>query len=654
MDATFVYMGYRGEDASRTRADSGRQSPWQSPSSTGAGSAASWDDGSRDYGHDNGYATTDGYGGYPREDSYAGYEDYGQRGGHGITGAYESSGYSAAGDYDAGNYGAPAGYDSGGYSHDYEGGGGYGARYEQVDGYGERGGYGQPVGYRDGGDGYDDRAYPGGFGSGPYEQPQTGGRHSADRDTGGHRETAYGGYGGSMGPGGSGGYPALGAPSGGHAALPGRHRDAGNDWYSGQPTAAGSGFADTGVHNFGPRGIDSYTTGPRDPVRGFPPAPGSPRPPRAELEAAAPQGLVHTGQQERYDDTRYDAYPGYDGQDDYDSRSGYGAADGYQASPGYDDYDEPQAFDTRGYDTDRGYDTYGTGPRRDLGRDYDEYGAEGDPYQDRYGDDGTGPRPGGGRGTRKKRGGKRSKRPLLLAVMAVVTVGVVAAVAYVYVLKPKQPTTPATAGPLPTSGPAASAATSACVKQLGEYCHIEMRTDDPVPLTLAELFPPAFTNETDHTSFNRIGTRLDKTCSNAVIGQDLISALKSDSCTQVLRASYVSAGNTIMGTIGVINLATTNEAHHAGKVVGANDFISPLSTKTGIGSKLGSGTGVVEAEFKGHYLILTWAEFANGKAPKTTAQDEQLEQFESDLVAGTANIDLSQRMVNGVKAAASS
>jgi len=192
------------------------------------------------------------------------------------------------------------------------------------------------------------------------------------------------------------------------------------------------------------------------------------------------------------------------------------------------------------------------------------------------------------------------------------------------------------------------------VKQFGEYCHIQLRTDDPAPLTVAELFPPAFLNETDHNSFTSVGTRLDKTCSAAVIGQDLIKALQAGKCTQVLRASYVSGDNKIMGTIGVVNLATTNQAHYAGKVVGATDFIAPLSTAKGIASKLGKGTGVVEAQFKGHYLILTWAEFTNGTTPKTTAQSQQLEQFENDLVAGTANISLSQRMVNGAPAAGAS
>jgi hypothetical protein len=645
MDATFVYMGYRGEDASRTRADSRRQSPWQAPSSTGPGPEASWDDGSRGYGQDDGYGAADGYGGYQQDDSYAGYEGYGQggesgtAGGYGITGAYDTGGYGESGGYgqqddyrypDASGYAAGNGY--GGYDQE--------AAYDQGAGYGQTGTYGQLGDYRDAG--YDDNTYPGGgYGSGPYEQPQPGGRHGAGRgDTGGQRAAGYSG---------SGGYPALGTGPGGPEQTPGR-RGVGNDWYNGQPAAAsGSGFADTGVHNFGARGADSYTTGPRDAVRGFPPSPGRAR---AELEAAS-QGLAHSGQQERYDDTQYDAYPVYRGQDEYDSPAGYGAPGGYQGSPGYGGYEEPQGPATRGYDTDRGY---STGPRRELAPGYEDYATQGDPYQEPYGDDGTGPRrggKGGGSGGKKSRDGKRGKRPLLMSVMAVLAIGVAGAAAYTFLhkSKPTSSTPPAATGALPTSGASVSAATAACVKQLGVYCHIEFRTDDPVPLTLTELFPPAFTNETDHASFTRIGTRLDKTCANAVIGQDLISALKADSCTQVLRASYLSGDSTIMGTIGVINLSTTTEAHHAGKVVGASDFISPLSTKTGIGKKLGSGTGVVEAEFKGHYLILTWAEFINGQTPKTAAQAELLEQFEADLVAGTANIDLSQRMVNGVKAA---
>jgi hypothetical protein len=582
-------MGYRG-------ADSRRQPPWQSSSGAGPEASGSWDEGSGAYGRDEEYGGADGYGGYPRDDSYAGYEDYGRDGGYGATDGY--------------------GAGAGGYAPD----GGYDAGYDQGAGYDPSGGYGQPGGYADRSGGYE--GHPGGgYGSGPYEQQ----RADAYRDTGGRH------------------------------ALPGRRPDAGNDWYSGQPSAAsGSGFADTGMHNFGPQATGSYRSGPgqavgdlngydqgsRDPVRGFPPAPARRR---AQLEAAPPQGLAQTGQQERYDDTQYDAYPVYRDQDDYDAPRGYGGQGGYQPSQGYD-YDAPQAFDTRGYDTGRDYDS---GRGYQAGQDYDNYEDERDPYQERY-DGGPGPRP--DRGGKTRNGAKRSKRPLVLSAVAIVAIGVLGAAGYTYMHrhKPSAGTTAPPLGPLPTSGTSASAATAQCVKQFGEYCHIELRTDDPAPLTVGELYPPAFLNETDKTSFTRITTRLDKTCANGVIGTDLISALKSDACTQVLRASYVSGDGKIMGTIGVINLATTNDAHHAGKVVGANDFIAPLSTKTGVGSKLGSGTGVVEAEFKGHYLILTWAEFTSGKAPSTTAQDQVLEQFEADLVAGSANIALSERMVNGV------
>jgi hypothetical protein len=107
-----------------------------------------------------------------------------------------------------------------------------------------------------------------------------------------------------------------------------------------------------------------------------------------------------------------------------------------------------------------------------------------------------------------------------------------------------------------------------------------------------------------------------------------------------------------MGTIGVVNLDTTQDAAKAGKAVDGNDFINPLTTKSGATSKLGNGTGVVEAEYKGHYLILTWAEFTNLKTPDSH-QSHVLEQFETDLVAGTINVSLSERMVTGKPATAS-
>jgi hypothetical protein len=601
MDATLVDMGYRGEDASSTRADSWRQLPWRSSSGTGSGGMGSWNEGSPSYNQDDEYARPDGYGGFPQSGSQAEYEaeyeEYGQPAGYGQPAEY---GHPAG--YGQGDYGYPAGT----YGQQADYGGDY-----RADGYGESGGH---------------PALPSGYG-------QSGGYPAQDA-----------GYGQS------GGYPAQDARPARRPDVSGRY--AGNDWYIGQPGAAsGSGFADTGTFTMDARAIDAYGSGGNasggypqngyqphgyeqdgydgyqggasqltvhDPVRGFPPTPAQP--------------------------------VGFDGHDEFDGRPGYLGTDEYEVS---EDYGEPNGFDAHGYDSGRGYEF---SPAGEYPADYDDYPGEDDPYRYGYGD-GMAPRPGSTKtkGGKKKTAAKRRRRRLLLAALVVVVVGVLGAAAYVFVLKPKPSAGPsmASAGPLPTAG-SASAATAACVKQFGEYCHIQLRTDDPAPLTAAELFPPAFLNETDHSSFTRVGTRLDKTCSAAVIGQDLIKALQAGKCTQVLRASYVSGDNKIMGTIGVVNLATTNEAHYAGKVVGATDFIAPLSTTKGMASKLGKGTGVVEAQFKGHYLILTWAEFTNATVPKTAAQSQQLEQFENDLVAGTANISLSERMVNGAPATAAS
>ncbi|HEY7263991.1 MAG TPA: hypothetical protein VH589_21230 [Trebonia sp.] len=402
-----------------------------------------------------------------------------------------------------------------------------------------------------------------------------------------------GGYGYPQGDGYGGVNPSGGYPTTGNGAdphdVPGRY--AGNDWYGRPNGASGSGFADTGTYNMDRRSIEAYGTGPR-------PAP-------------------------RPANDQYQSYPGYPGQGEYQDELEYG---------------DPQGYAQGGY-----------------GQDYEEPGDYADdPYRDPYGDDGTAPRPPGkgGKPKKTKGGARRGKRRLLLAALSVVVVGVIAGAGYIFVLKPKpSPATSASTGPLPSPGSSAAAA-AACVKKFGEYCHIGLRSDDPAPLTLAELYPPAFTNEADHLSFTRVGTKLDKTCSNAVIGQDLIGALQDGKCTQLLRASYVSGDNQVMGTIGVANLSSTNQAHRAGKFIGTNDFVEPLSTKSGAASKLGKGTGIVEAEFKGHYLILIWAEFTSTKSPATKAQDQQLQQFGTDLIAGTANISLSQRMVNGAPATA--
>jgi hypothetical protein len=664
------------------------------------------------YGYEQGANPAGGYGqpgydprsagGYPADGGYQGPADayQGPGGYQGPDGGQYQGPGGSSGYQGPGGYQDPSGYqDPNGYAAP---GGGYqgpGTGYQEP-GYQEPGYQGVGGAYQGPGDGYQS---PGGGG---YQDP------NGYAAPGGYQDPNLNGYaapgGGYQDPGNqnrdngygqSSGYPAL--PAGQSGSYPAQ--DAGNDWYGGQPAAAnGASFADTGSYSLNGRVADEYGTGPsaamRDPARGYPPGAGqqadgqlptSVLPTISGSQAAqrsGPMAAQLSGPQAAYGSAQpgYDqtaAYPGYGQQDPasqpgYDQTAaypGYGqqnpagqpgrAAVGLQTGPdgsggpdaynAYDEYATHSDYAAPGAYGGTAYDDFDRGPtpQADPGRDGYGDSEAGDPYQDRYGGGNAG-RGGAGRGSGGVALGPLRGKRLLIAVAAVIAVGIIGVAAYLFVLKPGSTSSGSTAqGPLPTSGSEPSQ--QACAAELGTYCHIETRADDPTALTTAELFPPAFTNDTDKISYQLVSTKVDKTCANAVIGTSLISALKSGQCTQVLRGSYVSGNGKIMGTIGVVNLTTTNEAHDAGKVVGQNDFIAPLTASKGVASKLGNGTGVVEAEYKGHYLILTWSEFVNGTSPTTTAENDQLEQFGNDLVAGTANIYLSQRMVTGATSTAS-
>jgi hypothetical protein len=228
---------------------------------------------------------------------------------------------------------------------------------------------------------------------------------------------------------------------------------------------------------------------------------------------------------------------------------------------------------------------------------------------------------------------------LALAAVLVVAVGGYAGYKFLYEPRVNAPVSGTLR--LPTNAPESPGYDPA----LGHWQHIGTRTQDPEPLTLQQLFPPQF--ELNGISYVRTAAALTKNCSLAVFGSNLQAALQSGHCTQILRASYITGDGTMMGTVGVANLSSSNAAQKAGDVTGPQEIIAPLAAQKGPTSKLGNGTGVVQAEIKGHYLILMWAEFASLKSPSTSAQRQQLEQFAVDVVTGSANINLSTRMLTG-------
>ena len=279
--------------------------------------------------------------------------------------------------------------------------------------------------------------------------------------------------------------------------------------------------------------------------------------------------------------------------------------------------------------------------------------SQGGPAEDAYPDGDTyleGPlAPADGRGHGKgagpgrRRGGRTKRRFRMWLAAAVAVVAAAGFVSYKFLYEPtvNAPVPPTLR--LPTTAPGSGS--PGFDNALGRWQHIGIRAEDPEPLTITGLYPPQFI--LNGSSYVRTAASVTKTCSLAVYGADLQAALQSGHCTQVLRASYISGDGKLMGTVGVVNLISSSAAQKAGQVTGPQEIIAPLTGKKGATRKLGSGTGVVQAEVKGHYLILMWAQFANLKSPSGSAQRQVLEQFAANLVIGSANINLSTRMLTG-------
>jgi hypothetical protein len=229
---------------------------------------------------------------------------------------------------------------------------------------------------------------------------------------------------------------------------------------------------------------------------------------------------------------------------------------------------------------------------------------------------------------------------VLLAGVCVPAVLAVAAVAYLHHPGGKAWAT----DPSSLSSPAATPAKSPA-KALGQWQHIGTRAEDPAPLTVNQLFPAQF--PADGGTYARTAQLAGTDCPKAVFGRRLRSAVHKQGCSQVMRASYLSTGQKLMGTIGVLNLGTSADAGAVGKVTGSGEFIAQLAAHSGPTRKLTKGTGLEEAEVKGHYLIMTWVEFTTLHAPKTAKQKTALRTFSADLINQTANVSLTSRMVTG-------
>jgi hypothetical protein len=236
--------------------------------------------------------------------------------------------------------------------------------------------------------------------------------------------------------------------------------------------------------------------------------------------------------------------------------------------------------------------------------------------------------------------------PRIAIAGAVVVVLLAGTALYLVARSLGQHSSASAATPPPKAKPTAAATPSPTASvSLGPYGYIASRRDDPQPLTVAQLYPASFT--AGGVTFVLASSKLSGDCIDAVSGAGIQAAVSAGNCSQVARATYLDSQGGMMGTIGVLNLQAARFALSAAKAAGAANYISQLPGRTSPTSKIGQGTGIEEAYAKGHYLILMWAELTSLKTPRTTAAKAGLAQFMTDMLQDTANVSLTNRMVDG-------
>lgn len=258
--------------------------------------------------------------------------------------------------------------------------------------------------------------------------------------------------------------------------------------------------------------------------------------------------------------------------------------------PGASPYDAPR--EDTAYGAQQGGSSFDDsfGPGYDSGYD-DSYGPE-------YGSGG----PGGAHEGRRRSGGRRWL--IIGAVVAGVVVvgGTVMALTSGGDSKTASPQTsvPATPTVNPTPSPT----------ETGTGDRLQSRASDPTPLTLNEVFKTQKFKGSGRT-YLMTTRRSVRTCSSGAHGTTFRKTLVKAGCTQVLRATFTNGK--LIGTIGVLNLRSQAAAEAAQRASRPKDaFIIPLPG-AGTTKKIGQGLSLTTAEADGHYLIMSWVQYPDGK-----------------------------------------
>jgi hypothetical protein len=353
--------------------------------------------------------------------------------------------------------------------------------------------------------------------------------------------------------------------------FPGDHHESGG-WGAPPPPQSGYGPAERQTHD------TSYD-------RGSPYDRGTPHGDQGPSYENSPYGQGAGGQGPSYESSPYDQGPRHGGQ-----------GPSYENSP----YDQGPPHGGQG--PSYGNSPYGQGPSHE-GSPYDEgppHGGQGLSYESSLYDQ----EPGAGQYGRPPRSG--GKRWVIGAAVAagVVILGGGAGLFLTSGGDPSgKPTTPP-AATSPTVNPTPTPT------ETGKGQRLLTRATDPEPLTLNEVFK--------HRKFKgggRVYTmtvrRANRVCARGTHGTAFRKLLVRGGCNQVLRATFTNGK--LIGTIGILNLRTQNGARVVQRSSRPKDtFVMPLPG-SGTTSKIGQGLSLTTAEANGHYVIMSWIQYPNGK-----------------------------------------
>jgi hypothetical protein len=148
------------------------------------------------------------------------------------------------------------------------------------------------------------------------------------------------------------------------------------------------------------------------------------------------------------------------------------------------------------------------------------------------------------------------------------------------------------------------------VTETGRGDRLQSRTTDPVPLTLNEVFK-AKTFKAGGRKYLLTARRAEHKCAPPIHGTKFRAAVAKGGCSQVLRATFSDGG--LIGTIGVINLRTQTASEAAQVAARQNDAFILALPGAGTTKKIGQGLSLTTSEVDGHYLIMSWVQYPDGK-----------------------------------------